>query len=106
MKKLSEKQKYIDWFIFAGVFFVLCFFLARYTVYTLDSDAASELVLAKHLADAGGGIMSKNWYYSTELEFLNDQLAFELMFFLTDNWRVVRMGGTLILITLLLISLY
>lgn len=106
MKKLSEKQKYIDWFIFAGVFFVLCFFLARYTVYTLDSDASSELVLAKHLADAGGGIMSKNWYYSTELEFLNDQLAFELMFFLTDNWRVVRMGGTLILITLLLISLY
>lgn len=109
MKRLSEKQKYIKyihWAIFAAVLSVLFFFLNRYTVYTLDSDASSELVLAKHLADAGGGIMSKNWYYSTEIKFLCDQLAFELMFFFTDNWKVARMGGTLILIALLLISLY
>ena len=106
MKRLSEKQKYLHWAIFAGVLFVLFFFLNRYTVYTLDSDASSELVLAKHLADAGGGIMSKNWYYSTEVEFLNDQLAFELMFFFTNNWHVVRMGGTMILVALLLISFY
>ena len=106
MKKLAGRQKWLEWAIFAGVFFVLCFFLNRYTIYTLDSDASSELVLAKHLADAGGGILSKNWYYSTEVEFLNDQLAFELMFFFTDNWRAVRMGGTLILLALLLVSLY
>lgn len=93
MKRLSEKQKYIEWAIFAGTLLILCFFLARYTVYTLDSDAASELVFAKHLADQGGAIMSKNWYYSTEIEFLSDQLAFELMFFFTDNWRIVRLGG-------------
>lgn len=106
MKKLSEKQKYFEWMIFAGVFFILCFYLARYTVYTLDSDASSELVLAKHLADAGGGILSKNWYYSTEVKVLCDQLAFELMFFFTDNWQIVRMGGTLILIALMLLSLH
>ena len=105
MKRLSEKQKYIEWAIFAGTLLILCFFLARYTVYTLDSDAASELVFAKHLADQGGAIMSKNWYYSTEIEFLSDQLAFELMFFFTDNWRIVRLGGTLLLIALLLVSL-
>ncbi len=106
MKRLSEKQKYLDWAVFAGVLFVLLFFLARYTVYTLDSDASSELVFAKHLADQGGAIMSKNWYYSTEIEFLSDQLAFELMFFLTDNWRLVRLGGTALLIVLLLLSLH
>ena len=106
MKRLSEKQKYINWAVFAGTLFVLLFFLARYTVYTLDSDASSELLLAKHLADQGGAIMSKGWYYSTEIEFLSDQLAFELMFFLTDNWRLVRLGGTALLIALLLLSLH
>ena len=106
MKKLSEKQKYIEWAVFAGVLFVLMFFLARYTVYTLNSDASSELVLAKHLADRGGAIMSKNWYYSTEIRILSEQLPFELMFFLTDSWSAVRLGGTLILITLLTVSLY
>lgn len=106
MKRLSEKQKYINWAVFAGTLFVLIFFLARYTVYTLDSDASSELLLAKHLADQGGGLLSKNWYYSTEVKVLCDQLAFELMFFFTDNWRIARMGGTLILIGLMLLSLY
>lgn len=106
MKKLAEKQRYIEWAIFVGVLFILCFFLNRYTAYTLDSDASSELVLAKHLADNGGGILSKNWYYSTEIKVLCDQVIFELMFFFTDNWHLVRVGGTLILILLLLISLY
>ncbi len=106
MKRLGDKGRYLPWLVFAGTLFVLLFFLARYTVYTLDSDASSELVFAKHLADQGGAIMSKNWYYSTEIEFLSDQLAFELMFFFTDNWRMVRWGGTALLIALLLLSLH
>ena len=106
MKRLGEKGRYLPWLVFAGTLFVLLFFLARYTVYTLNSDASSELLLAKHLADQGGGLLSKNWYYSTEVKVLCDQLAFELMFFFTDNWRIARMGGTLILIGLMLLSLY
>ena len=50
MKRLGEKGRYLPWLVFAGTLFVLIFFLARYTVYTLNSDASSELVLAKHLA--------------------------------------------------------
>lgn len=106
MKRLGEKGRYLPWLVFAGTLFVLVFFLARYTVYTLNSDASSELVLAKHLADQGGGLLSKNWYYSTEIRILSEQLAFELMFFLTDSWSAVRLGGTLILIALLTVSLY
>ena len=106
MKRLGDKGRYLPWLVFAGTLFVLLFFLARYTVYTLNSDASSELLLAKHLADQGGGLLSKNWYYSTEVKVLCDQLAFELMFFFTDNWRIARMGGTLILIGLMLLSLY
>lgn len=106
MKKLAGRQKCIEWAIFAGVLLVLCFFLNRYTIYTLDSDASSELVLAKHLADSGGGIMSKNWYYSTDIRVLNGQLIFELLFFFTDNWHTVRLGGTIILVALLLAGLY
>lgn len=109
MRTAKGNQKlirFLEWGTFAGVLLVLSFFLWRYTPYTLDSDAASELVLAKHLADSGGAILSKNWYYSTELKVLCDQLAFELMFLFTDNWRFVRMGGTMILLALLVLSVY
>jgi len=106
MKKLSDKQKYLNWAILAGVFFILLFFLNRYTAYTLDSDAASELVLAKHLADRGGAILSDGWWYSTELSVLAQQLSFQLMFFFTDNWHLARIGGTLLMLLLFLAAMY
>gem|GEM_PF-5435070 len=40
----------------------------------LDADMASEQLLANLLAQKGG-VMSTNWYYSTELRVLNTQLV-------------------------------
>jgi hypothetical protein len=37
----------------------------------VNSDDASELILAKKLSDEGG-VLSKTWYYSTELRVIND----------------------------------
>ena len=71
----------------------------------LDSDSSSEMVLAKHLHDTGQ-ILSKDWYYSTELRVLNTQLVFAPLFSLTDNWHTVRAAGTLILQALLLLSFW
>lgn len=106
MSKLERKQKYLEYIIFAGVLFILCFFLHRYVIYTVNSDASSELVLAKHLIDNGEGILSKNWYYSTEITLLSDQLIYRLMFSFTDNWRTVRTGGSILLVVTMLAGLY
>ena len=40
----------------------------------LDADMASEQLLA-NLLEQEGGVMSTNWYYSTELRVLNTQLV-------------------------------
>ncbi|MCI7193052.1 hypothetical protein MR547_07285, partial [bacterium] len=43
----------------------------------LDSDMASEMVLASQL-NREGGILSTNWYYSTELRVFCEQLLFKV----------------------------
>ena len=105
MKKLAGKQKHIEYALLAGVFLILCFFLYRYTVYTLDSDAASELVLARQLADEGG-ILTKNWLYGSELRVFYSQLLFAPLFALLDNWSAVRMTGTAVMLLGLLLAFF
>lgn len=103
MKKLERKQRLIEYALLAGVLLILCFFLYRYTVYTLDSDASSELVLARQLADEGA-ILTKNWLYGSELRIFYSQLIFAPLFTLFDNWATVRMIGTTLMIALLLLA--
>ena len=69
----------------------------------VNSDDASELILAKKLSDEGG-VLSKTWYYSTELRVINTQLVFAPLFSLTDNWHTVRVAGAAILLALLALS--
>lgn len=64
----------------------------------VDSDSASELVLAEHLAETRQ-IMSQDWFYSTELRVFQHQLVYApLMLFLND-WHLVRFLGAMILQT-------
>lgn len=101
MKKLERRQRQIEYALLAAVFFILCFFLYRYTVYTLDSDAASELVLAKTLHEEGK-LLTKSWYYGSELRVFYSQLLFAPLFSLTGDWSMVRMVGTLLMLLALL----
>lgn len=80
-----------------------CVFVAKYASNFIDADMSSELVLAKLLADEGS-IISKNWFYSTELRVLNTQLVFMPLFLLFDNWHIVRALGTAILLAILAAS--
>lgn len=95
----------MEYALLAGVFMILCFFLYRYTVYTLDSDASSELVLARQLANEGA-ILTKNWLYGSELRVFYSQLIYAPLFALFDNWRTVRMVGTALMLILLLFGFY
>ena len=62
----------------------------------LDSDAASEMVLAKHLADTRQ-LLSQDWMYSTELRVFQMQWVFTPLMLFLDNWHLVRFLGTMIL---------
>ena len=69
-------------FIFAELF--LIYFLWHHIDFFLNSDDASELILAKLLSEEKR-IMSRNWYYSTEIRFLNTNLVYAPLFWITDN---------------------
>lgn len=57
--------------------------------------------LANLLAQEGG-VMSTNWYYSTELRVLNTQLVMAPLFRLFTSWHTVRVVGSVVLILLYL----
>ena len=71
----------------------------------IDSDDASELILAKLLAQEGG-IMSPNWYYSTEIRVLNTQLIYSFLFHFFSDFKTVRIIGQIVLSILMLASYY
>lgn len=77
----------------------------QYGAQWLDSDDSAEMILAE-LLSREGGILSKNWYYSTELRVLNTQLVMAPLFCLFSDWRVVRTVGTGILLVILLCSYF
>ena len=95
----------------AATLFLLCaamtayYLTAGYGAY-LDADMASELALARHLADEGT-LISSTWLYSTEVRVLSTQLVFTpLMALLGGSWRAVRTVGCLILQAMLAASAY
>lgn len=106
--KPVRRRSYVQaasWIWFAGCLFVLLFFLARHMNALLNSDMAGDLILP-HMLVQNGEWLSRDWYYSTDLRVFNTQLVFGALFFLTDNWMVVRLVGTLLLILLLLASIW
>ena len=70
----------------APVIFSLSLILSIFTTWhvtghILDSDASSEMVLAQQLSQ-NGGILSRDWIYSTELRVMSTQLVFAPLFLL------------------------
>ena len=56
----------------------------------LNSDVAAELMLAKQL-NTEGKLLSRNWFYSSELRVLNTQLIYKPAFALFPNdWHKAR----------------
>lgn len=92
------------------VFFILVvIFSVIITFFTskncIDSDAASELILAEHLSKTGQ-ILSTDWIYSTELRVFNTQLIYAPLFWIFSSWQLVRFFGSLILQGILVLSFY
>ena len=102
---LSGFAHALPWALLALAFCAYLAFLNAHSALQIDSDMASEMILSRLLAQEGG-ILSRNWYYSTELRVLNTQLITSLLFRFCDSWHVVRVVSSGIHVLLMLASLY
>ena len=103
VKNKSKLFKILSYVVLVGVMFISFYHIKTHIYQTLNSDDASELILGKLLANENT-LISKSWYYSTELRVLNTNIFYALLFKFTDNFFVVRMISYLLMwIVLLLI---
>lgn len=101
----KKYKKYIPWSVLILIF--ICTILLNYYVQwrCLDSDMAGEMILA-NLLNKEGTLISKNWYYSTEVRVFCEQIWFRLGLLISpNNWRIARLIGHSINLAILIISL-
>lgn len=108
---IAKVKKYLTIYnVLAWLWFIGCICLTGIVIFgnhqhVVENDGAHELVLGNLLAH-GGGIFSDNWYYTTEVHFLDIQFIYSLLFRLTDNWAVVSALGRWIGWILIFLALF
>lgn len=101
-----KKEKIIKWLPviwFVAISLLYIYLYATRINYLLDADMSSEMVLSD-LLTREHGIMSKNWFYSTELRFLNNQLIFEFFLLFGHNYHISRVLSGITLMAILVLS--
>lgn len=107
MKKCSDfiKKQY-PILLFILVWVIMTMFDYKFGKQYLDSDMASEMVLANQL-NKEGVLLSKNWFYSTEIRILGNAQLFRLpLLVFPNNWRIARTIAQSFLLLLTGISYY
>lgn len=97
--------KFLSYLWLASLMAGLIIFLHHYFYLELDDDNGAEMVLSKILAERGG-ILRKDWYYSSELRVINTQLIYSFLFRFCSDWHVVRLLGNAIMYLLLLAAVW
>lgn len=94
----------LPWVWLAGAWLFGVVFMRLYGRSLLDSDMASEMVLAAQL-NREGSLLSANWYYSTELRVFCEQLLFKLgLAVFPQDWHAARTLAQGILSALVAVS--
>lgn len=102
-KQYEKKSKYIVYLILFTEISLLVYVTWRWGVHRIDSDDSAEMILA-NLLSREGGILSRNWYYSTEMRVLNTQIITSCLFRVFSDWHTVRTVSTGIHLILLAVS--
>ena len=77
--------------LLTGFFYIynLIYFSVKGKMF-VNSDASFEMILS-NLLNKEGGILSRNWYYSSELRVLNTQLVYKIgLMLFPNNWHAAR----------------
>ena len=104
--KFSKKTKIIlivQFFIAAAFLTAVCAFSR--CIQNMDSDMASEIMLAKECF-THKTFWPRSWYYSTEFRLLNTQLIAAPLFAFTSSWITVKVVSAIILCFALPLSLW
>ncbi len=101
MKKMIYAcKKVCPWVLFFTVYMIDIIFIILKGRASLDSDMASEMILADML-NREGGLVSNNWYYSTELHIFTQQPFLQLgLLLFPKDWNIARAVGMAIMLGL------
>ncbi len=103
-----NRRKFNDRFILllpAALTALFFAFMFLYSGALVDSDDAGELILSR-LLSREHSLISRNWFYSTEIRFLNTQLVFAPLFYLFKSWKAVRCVGSVVLLIIYELSAF
>ena len=106
---MAKNKRYIEilkWIWLVACFSALVISVACWLPSMVDSDMASEMVLAKLIQEEGHFVFTNNWFYSTEIRVLYIQIIYSILFRFTSNWYVVRVIGNAIIYLIMIFSLY
>ena len=82
--------KALPWIVLAAAYLFSVAFWGLYGSHNLISDDSAELMLARQLNEEGG-IISENWYYSTELRLASPVQVYQLTLrIFPENWQAAR----------------
>lgn len=104
-KILNKWGKTLPWICLIGLFCFLSVFMWLRGDMLTDSDISSEMLLAEIL-NGEHALISRNWFYSTELRVLNIQLFYSFFFHFFHDWTMVRTGACIVSYLLMLVSYY
>lgn len=103
--KFSNKTKIIIIsFVFALIAIFTVYFSAAKSMSLMDSDMASEILLAKECW-LEKSLFPIGWHYSTEIRLINTQLISAPIFIFTNNWIIVKTLTVIIVCALYSLSL-
>ncbi|MBE5870328.1 MAG: hypothetical protein E7294_03555 [Lachnospiraceae bacterium] len=104
MKK-EEKAVCIGSLGLAGITILALVLFALFCMDNLmHSDMSAEVILSKLLADEHKLVMTKDWYYSTELRVIYSQLIMTPLFYVFKSYRLVKQISILIFYVLLVFA--
>ena len=92
-KRSDRFFRLFPWVWLAAAYCVTMLVLCLYGRNYIDSDMASDMVLAD-LHNQEGGVLSTQWWYSTELNVFSEQLVYRLgLALIPGDWYAARMVG-------------
>ena len=97
MRNVIKKHEYYIYGIVLLEILLLTYFTYKYGAHHIDTDDSAEMILAQFL-NQKGVLMSREWYYSTEIRVLNTQIVMAPLFSLFSSWTMVRTVGTGVLL--------
>ncbi len=91
--------------LFAAVLGALALFCIFCPDNLMHSDTTAEVVLSKLLAEEGG-LLSKNWFYSTEIRIVYTHLIMIPLFWLFSDYTLVKFLSVFICYAILIFAYY